>query len=129
MITVQPHLKEAALALCAEAEKLTVLLREAASLRPDAADWLTTAATNVSRYLTTLKQGIIAADPGKVLHGAQLLTQMRKYFFDVDLSSTDKEGEITEALTAIHAAALPIINSIDSFDPINLAEAKKVLKG
>ena len=129
MITVQPHLKEAALALSAGAEKLTVLLREAASLTPDAADWLTTAAANVSRYLTTLKEGLIAADPGKVLQGAQLLTQMRKYFFDRDLSSTDKEREITEALTAIHAAALPIINSIDSFDPINLAEAKKVLKG
>ncbi len=90
--------------------------------------WLTTAAGNISRYAAILNDGIRTADPIKVYRGADSLTSMNKYILDVDLHHPDVQSQINLALDGIHTAGMPIINSIDSFDPANLAEAKRALQ-
>ncbi len=129
MKVVQPHLKDSALGTETAAKKLIALLQEAThNTQGDLADWLIAAKENVSRYESMLNTGIQEADPDRVLHGVRVLTQMSRYLSDVDLSSTGLKTQIVAALDSIHNAATPVINSIDRFDPSNLAEARTALQ-
>jgi hypothetical protein len=130
-------LKPRANALLLSAGRLLELLKEArieasqsrnASQRSGAEHWSDQAIENISVSIGVTRTALEQKNPADLAHVAGEFAMLGRYVDDYDYSWFSKRTELDQILGVVCKTGASIHISIETFDPRNLAAAKKALE-
>jgi hypothetical protein len=89
--------------------------------------WVEQALANIRAYQNEFSQALENRDPIVLRHAAEKFVSIRKYFADTPLEWSTLENDLQNSASTTAEKAGHVAFSIDPFDPVNVAEMKRLL--